>query len=69
MEKETRTFQLSFDEKQISVLVAGLHELPGNLCMPLLGSIQKQIAQQIESDNKPEKKTRTMNGSSLRKSG
>jgi len=51
MGKEIRTFQLAFDEKQINVLVAGLHKLPGNLCMPLLGSIQEQIAKQAQLNN------------------
>ncbi len=56
MEKEIRTFQLSFDEKQISVLVAGLNELPGKLCNPILGSIQEQITKQAQSNNNHTKK-------------
>jgi hypothetical protein len=48
MGKDIRTFNLAFDEKQISVLVAGLHKLPGSLCTPLLGSIRNQIDQQMQ---------------------
>jgi len=58
MKKKKRTFYLAFDEKQIKILVAGLHKLPGSLCTPLLGSIRNQIVQQSQLDRKSaEKKT------------
>jgi hypothetical protein len=48
MEKKIKIFQLALDEKQIRILVAGLHKLPGGQCMDILGSIRNQIRQQMD---------------------
>jgi len=62
MEKEIRTFHLDFNETQLNLLVAGLHKLPGSLCMPLLGSIRNQIEHQTQLNKKSGKKNNILNG-------
>ena len=52
MEKKFKTFQLTFDEEQIRILVAGLHKLPGGECTDLLGSIRNQIRHQLQVEVK-----------------
>ena len=51
MKREARKFQFTFDEEQIQVLVAGLHELPGKLGMPVINRIQDQIIKQNRNNN------------------
>lgn len=43
------TFELTWQSVQI--ICAGLHELPGRVCNPILAELQKQINEQVASDN------------------
>lgn len=51
MKREIRKFQFTFDEEQIQVLVAGLHELPGKVGMPVIHRIRDQITEQNKKEN------------------
>lgn len=42
----TKIFTLSGDEQTIQIVWAGLHELPGRICNPVLANFQKQLAAQ-----------------------
>lgn len=49
MKQKIKKFRIALDEDQLNILVNGLHKLPGDECMPLLGAIREQIAAQIQN--------------------
>jgi hypothetical protein len=52
MKQKIRKFKIALDEKQLNILVNGLHKLPGDECLPLLGNIREQIATQSNGERR-----------------
>lgn len=47
-----KTFHIELTEEQLSIIEAGLKELPGKVCLPVLSSLIKQISAQNEVEEK-----------------
>lgn len=51
---ESKIFKFELTEEQIRVIEAGLKELPGKFCLPVLNSLLQQISEQGALDEKTE---------------
>ena len=60
---ESKTLRFELTEEQIKIIEAGLKELPGKFCLPVLETLVRQIAKQTENKESEKEEIKTDNGS------